>query len=132
MTLATAYWCILAVVVLPYLWTIIAKRSGERFNNKDPRGWMARQDTPRIRYANGAQLNSFEGNPVFITGVILAQLAGVPEQTIALCAVIYLVARIIYGVMYILGQHYVRSLVWFIGIGTSFFLIAQAAMHIRA
>lgn len=132
MTLSVAYWCILVAVLLPYIWTTIAKSAGDRYNNKDPRGWVARQENPRTRYANGAQLNSFESNPVMIAGVLMAQLAGLPEATIALCAVIYVIARILHGVFYITGQHGLRSLAWFAGMAPVLYLIVQAARYVTA
>ena len=132
MTIAVAYWCILIAVLLPYLWTVIAKGSGEKFNNRDPRAWLARQENPRSRYANAAQLNSFENNPVMIAGVLMAQLAHVPESTIALCAVIYVIARILYGFFYISGLHYLRSLAWATGLVSVLYLIVQAALRVTA
>ena len=47
MTLALAYWCVLFAALLPYLWVMIAKASGQRYNNRDPRGWQARQEIGR-------------------------------------------------------------------------------------
>lgn len=132
MTISVAYWCILIAVILPYVWTTIAKSGGKGYNNKDPRGWTARQENPRTRYANGAQLNSFESNPVFIGSVLMAQFAHLPEQTIALCSIIYVIARVLHGVFYISAQHALRSLVWFVGIGAVFYLIVQSALHITA
>ena len=54
MGLATAYWCVLISALLPYVWVAIAKASGERYNNRDPRGWIARQTDPRVHRANAA------------------------------------------------------------------------------
>lgn len=132
MTISVAYWCILIAVILPYVWTTVAKSAGERYNNKDPRGWVARQENPRTRYANGAQLNSFESNPVFIGSVLMAQFAGIAESTIAICAIIYVIARVLHGVFYITAQHALRSLVWFVAMGSVFYLIVQAALHVTA
>ena len=72
MTIATAYWCILLVAVLPYIWTTVAKASGTkgRYDNRDPRGWQARQENPRSRAAYAAHLNAFEAFPAFAAGVL--------------------------------------------------------------
>ena len=51
MTIATAYWCVLVAALLPYVWTTVAKASGERYDNRDPRGWVARQSDPRVHRA---------------------------------------------------------------------------------
>ena len=98
MTIATAYWCVVVAALLPYLWTTVAKASGERYDNRDPRGWVARQTNPRVHRANAAQLNAFEAFAPFAAGVVLAQLAGVAESTIALLAVIFVIARVLHGV----------------------------------
>jgi uncharacterized MAPEG superfamily protein len=86
MTIAVAYWCVLVAALLPYVWTTVAKGSGERYDNRDPRGWIARQTNPRVQRANSAQLNAFEAFAPFAAGVVFAQLAGVPEGRIAVLA----------------------------------------------
>ena len=52
MTIAVAYWCVFVAAVLPYVWTVLAKARGERYDNRDPRGWLARQSDPRVSRAN--------------------------------------------------------------------------------
>jgi len=69
MTIAVAYWCVLVAALLPYVWTTVAKGSGERYDNRDPRGWIARQTNPRVQRANSAQLNAFEAFAPFAAGV---------------------------------------------------------------
>lgn len=132
MTIATAYWCILLVAVLPYIWTTVAKASGTkgRYDNRDPREWMAKQDNPRTRWANGAQLNSFETNPLFYASVLMAQFAEVPGAAIGLMAVIYAAARVAHGLLYVSGLHRFRSLAWFIGMASVFYLVVLAAKTI--
>ena len=66
MGLATAYWCVLIAALLPYVWVAISKASGERYDNRDPRGWIARQANPRVHRANAAQLNSYEAFAPFV------------------------------------------------------------------
>ncbi|MCF7222110.1 MAPEG family protein [Marilutibacter chinensis] len=130
MTLATAYWCVLIAALLPYLWVSVAKAGGERYNNHDPRGWLARQDNPRLHRANAAQLNAFEAFAPFAAGVVLAQLAGVPEARIAALAVAFVALRVLHGVLYIADQPALRSLSWFAGLGCVLALLVQAALRI--
>lgn len=127
MTLAVAYWCVLVAAVLPYVWVGFAKSRGERYDNRDPRSWLARQADPRIQRATAAQLNAFEAFPAFAAGVVLAQLAGVPEARIALLAVIFVAARIVHGLFYIGSKPLLRSLSWMVGIACSLGLLALAA-----
>ena len=35
--MSTAYWCILAAALLPYLLTFVAKSGGPDYNNRNPR-----------------------------------------------------------------------------------------------
>lgn len=131
MNLATAYWCVLIAALLPYIWVAIAKASGDRYDNRDPRGWTARQANPRVHRANAAQLNSYESFAPFAASVVLAQLAGVAADRIALLAVLFVVFRIAHGLVYIAGwQHSVRSLAWFGAFGCVVVLLVQAALHV--
>ena len=82
-----AYACVLIVALLPYVWTVIAKRTASgRFDNRDPRQWLEKQENPRVRRANAAQKNAFEAFPAFAAGVVMAQLAGVDPHTIGAIA----------------------------------------------
>lgn len=132
MTLATAYWCVMIAAVLPYLWIAIAKAGGPRYDNRDPRGWMARQDNPRSIRANAAQLNAFEAFAPFAAGVIFAQLAGVPADRIALLAISFIAFRGLHGIFYLANVHALRSLVWLGGFACVLGLLAQAALRVGA
>ena len=131
MGLATAYWCVLIAALLPYIWVAIAKAGGERYNNRDPRGWIARQTDPRVHRANAAQLNSYEAFAPFAAGVVLAQLAGVGADRIALLAILFVVFRILHGLIYVAGwQHALRSLVWTAAFVCVVILFVQAALQV--
>ena len=131
MTIATAYWCVVIAALLPYLWTTVAKASGERYDNRDPRGWVARQTNPRVHRANAAQLNAFEAFAPFAAAVVLAQLAGVPESRIAMLAIAFVVFRLLHGVVYTLGlKHSLRSLAWFAALACVVWLLVAAALRV--
>ncbi|MGO4552198.1 MAPEG family protein [Lysobacter sp. 2RAF19] len=131
MTMALAYWCVLAAALLPYVWTTVAKSGGTRYDNRDPRGWVARQTDPKVHRANAAQLNAFEAFAPFAAGVVMAQLAGVPEAHVAWLAVIFVISRVLHGVVYSLGmKHSLRSLAWFVGFACVMGLIVLAALHV--
>jgi uncharacterized MAPEG superfamily protein len=127
MTIAIAYWCVFIAAVLPYIWVGFAKARGDRYDNRQPRAWLARQADPRIQRATAAQLNAFEAFPAFAAGVVLADLAGVADERIALLAIVFVVARILHGAFYVADRALLRSLAWFVAIGCSLGLIAQAA-----
>jgi uncharacterized MAPEG superfamily protein len=131
MNLATAYWCVLIAALLPYIWVSVAKASGERYDNRDPRGWTARQTNPRVHRANAAQLNSYEAFAPFAASVVLAQLAGVAADRIALLAVLFVVFRTLHGVVYIAGwRHALRSLTWFVAFACVAGLFVLAALQV--
>lgn len=128
--MSIAYWCILIAAVLPYVWVFIAKQSGERYNNRDPRGWQAKQTNPRSQRAHAAHLNGFESFPVFVAGVLMAQLAGVSPATISWLAVFFVIARVLHGVFYLANVQALRSLVWLLGFASAIALIVIAALKI--
>lgn len=130
MTISVAYWCVLIAALLPYVWVSVAKAGGTRYDNRDPRGWLARQDDPRSVRANAAQLNAFEAFAPFAVGVVLAQLAGVPGDRIAWIAVVFLGLRILHGIAYIANQHRLRSLAWAAGLLSVLMLLMQAALNV--
>jgi uncharacterized MAPEG superfamily protein len=113
-----AYWCVLIAALLPYVCAYLAKyqgfgkpRSQGGFDNRDPRGWLARQDGWKAR-ANAAQANSFEALPLFIGAVIIAHQLGAPQTRLDILAVLFVTLRIIYIVMYVAGLPTTRSAIW--------------------
>ena len=126
-----AYACVLIVALLPYVWTVIAKRTASgRFDNRDPRQWLEKQENPRVRRANAAQKNAFEAFPAFAAGVVMAQLAGVDPRTIGEIAALFVVCRVLHGVFYVGNKSSLRSLVWFVGLACVVSLLTMAVTHI--
>jgi uncharacterized MAPEG superfamily protein len=125
-----AYWCILVAALLPYGWVVIAKRGGPRYNNRDPRQWVARQEEPRVQRAYAAHLNAFEAFAPFAAGVLMAQAAGVPAALVQTLALAFVGFRILHGVFYITALHWLRSLVWAGGFVCVLWLMVAAAQHV--
>lgn len=121
-----AFWCVLIAGLLPYVATLAAKIGGERFDNRNPRGWLAAQSGFRAR-ANSAQLNGFEAFPLFAAGVFVAHLAGVDRTLIDELAVAFVLARVVYTTFYLADMPLLRSLAWAVGIGCSAALFIVAA-----
>lgn len=121
-----AYWCVLIAGLLPYVATVTAKIGGERFDNRTPREWLARQSGMRAR-ANAAQLNGFEAFPLFAVGVVIAHLAGTPQPRIDLLAAIFVIARVAYFGLYLTDLATLRSVAWFVGIASAVALYVTAA-----
>lgn len=112
-----AFWCVLVAGFLPYFGTLTAKIGGERFDNSNPRDWLSAQSGFRKR-ANAAQHNSFEAFPFFAAAVIIAHVAGAPQGRIDLFAVVFILARLFYIAFYVADMATLRSLAWFVGIGS--------------
>lgn len=125
-----AYWCILIAAALPYLWAVIAKGAAPGYNNKDPRGWIAKQDSYKVRNAYSAHLNAFEAFPAFAAAVLMAQFTQVDPQRVAWLAMVFIAFRILHGVFYITVQQALRSLCWLGGYACVIALMASAALRV--
>jgi uncharacterized MAPEG superfamily protein len=124
--MTVALWCVLAAALLPYLATTIAKAGGERYENRDPRAWLGRQQGLRLR-AHNAQLNGFEAFPFFAAAVIVAQMLQAPQERIDALALIFIVARVGYLVCYLADWHWARSVAWLLGWLACIFLFVSGA-----
>ena len=124
-------WCVLAACLLPVLSIGLAKASMSRisrkeggFDNENPREWEAKQSGWRSR-ANAAQNNGFEVLPLFIAGVIFAQMGDVEQSRIDMLALGFVAARIAYIWAYLTNRATLRSLIWAIGMAISVALLAM-------
>ena len=124
--MTVALWCVLAAALLPYLASTIAKAGGGRYDNRDPRAWLERQDGFRVR-ANNAQLNSFEAFPFFAVAVIVAQMLQAPQERVDALAVIFIAARLAYLACYLADWHWARSITWLVGWLACIFLFVSGA-----
>lgn len=114
--MTTAYWCVLAAGLMPYLFVAVAKGAGSRYNNREPRVWEQKLAGLPAR-AHAAHLNSFEAFPFFAAAVIIAHLMQAPQARIDQLALAFIALRLGYGVCYLAGWHWVRSLVWLLAMG---------------
>ena len=125
-----AYACVLIAALLPYIWAVAAKLTGDgRYDNRDPRTWLAKQENGRSRRANAAQLNAFEAFPAFAAAVVVAQLAGVDPRRIGWLALAFVVLRVLHGLFYMANNPRARSLVWFGGFGCVLALFGWALVQ---
>ena len=124
--MTTAYWCVLAAALMPYVAVSIAKSGGERFDNSNPRLWLERQQGFRAR-ANAAQANSFEAFPFFAAAVIVAHLTQAPQDRIDTLAVMFVLARAAFIVFYVADWHWPRSIVWTIGVVATITIFVSGA-----
>lgn len=125
--LTLAYWCLLAAALLPYLTAWVAKAGAFALSdNRAPRDWATRQGGWRAR-ALAAQLNGFEGLPLFMAGVVAAHQFGGAQARIDALALAYVLLRVVYISLYIRDKATLRSLVWSLGLLCSLGLFFVAA-----
>jgi uncharacterized MAPEG superfamily protein len=108
-----AYWCVLVAALLPYL-TVAPAKARRDFDNSKPRDWEEQQEGWRKRL-HWAHLNGFEAFAPFAAGVVIAHLAGAPQGRIDLLAVVFVLARVVYGFCYYADLATLRSVVWTVG-----------------
>ena len=113
-----AYWCILVAALLPVVCAGIAKygmmstsRRDGGYDNHNPRAWLARQTDWRAR-ANAAQANTFEALPFFFAAVIIAHLLQASQTPLDILALLFVVLRMAYILMYVADLAKARSAIW--------------------
>lgn len=106
---------LLLAALLPFVAAMAAKVGGKRFDNNDPRAWLAAQEGWRSR-ANAAQINLFEGLPFFYAAVLFALYAQADPASLAGLMMAWIVLRLIYILVYISGRGLLRTLVWAIAL----------------
>lgn len=127
-----AYWCVLISMFMPIVWTGCAKVGGVRggagrYDNAAPRDYLGRLQGWPAR-ANWAQQNALEAFPPFAAGVVIAHMVGnLAQGTIDLLALIFVVARILYGILYMADLATLRSLVWLVGFVATVLLFVLSA-----
>lgn len=102
---------IFLAALLPLIATISAKAGGAKFTNQEPRAWLALQTGWRAR-ANAAQANTFEALPLFYAAVLYAHFTQTDPSLIQNYAMLWLLLRLVYIVVYIKNMATLRSLLW--------------------
>ena len=107
--------CLLAAVVLTIASILPAKLDGrqdyDNANPRDPRFYTAGL---RAR-SQGAHMNGFEAFPFFAAAVLLAEMRAVPQATVNALAVAFILARLLYVILYLTDRPSLRSAVWSVG-----------------
>jgi len=109
-----AYWCVAIAAFLPLVWIGVAKFGTGDYDNANPRIWRARL-TGKWQRAASAETNAYEAFPPFAAAVIIAHFVGVNQMAIDSLAGIFIVTRILHGILYINDKDLYRSLIWATG-----------------
>ena len=109
-----AYWCVLVIILFPYVFTVLAKFS-RSFNNYDPRGYLEKLTGWRKR-AHYVQLNSFEMMAPFGVSVVIAHLVHAAQHTIDSLSITFVLSRVMYALCYLLNFAALRTIFWVFGL----------------
>jgi uncharacterized MAPEG superfamily protein len=119
--LITLIWCLIIAVLLPYLAKIplvFAMTKAGGYDNHHPREQQASLQGFGAR-ALAAHQNAFESLIIFATAILLAVTTGTTSEIVQLLAIIHIVARVVYNILYLIDKSSLRSLVWAISLGCS-------------
>lgn len=120
-----ALWTLLATVLMPIVCAGISK-AGNRYDNRNPRTWLAQQEGYRAR-AWAAQQNSWEALAVYVAALVAASLGSVAPAVLGQLAMIFIAARVAYLACYLANLATLRSLFWLLGFGSCVCLIVLGA-----
>ncbi|WP_299792981.1 MAPEG family protein [uncultured Shewanella sp.] len=120
--------CLFVAMLLPYLAkgpvaVAMAKLGG--YDNAHPREQQSRLSGFGAR-ALAAHQNAFESLLIFGLSVLTVIATQNVTDTAVLLAVIHVVARMAYQLLYLIGKSSLRSLSWFVAIFCSFGIFFQA------
>ncbi|MFA7555226.1 MAG: MAPEG family protein [Spongiibacteraceae bacterium] len=124
------FWCLLVVSLIPLVLTWVGayfrKQQLGEVDNKNPRAQYALLTGVGAR-AVAAQQNAWEALLVFATAVFVAHLAGADAAKAALAAQVFVIARVLHALFYLMDKDALRSLVFMVGLGCCIWLYVLAA-----
>ena len=120
--------CLFIAMLLPYaakgpVAVAMAKLGG--YDNNHPRDQQAKLTGFGARAVAGHQ-NSFESLLIFGLSVVVVIAAGKVNALAETAAIVHVVARIAYQLLYLMDKGTLRSLSWFVAIFSSFTVFFQA------
>jgi len=121
-------WCLFIAAILPYLAkgpVAYAMNKLGGYDNSHPREQQSKLTGFGAR-ALAAHQNSFESLIVFAAAILCALATKTTTELVQNLAMIHIVARIAYVLLYLFNINIIRSLVWFVGLGTSLAIIWQS------
>jgi len=117
--------CALLAVLMPYFAKVpvsMAMAKLGRYDNKHPRAQQAKLTGFGARTL-AAHQNCFESLAVFAVAISVVFGTNSVNAITETLAVTHIVSRILYCIFYWLNLDIIRSLVWFIGLGTTIAMI---------
>ena len=117
--------CLFIACLLPYLAKIpvvYAQQKAGGYNNNTPREQQAALTGFGAR-ALAAHLNSFESLLIFSTAVLAALATAHTSSLVQSLAILHIVARVIYHLLYLYNWATLRTLTWSIGLAASLIIL---------
>lgn len=101
---------ILVACLLPYVFAFIARMTSS-YDAKihDSHRQVVEQSQGITRRADAVQKNSYEGLPLFIAAMLIADYLVVPDFFVVTLGIAYLILRVIYGLCYLANFNRLRS-----------------------
>ena len=117
--------CLLIATFLPFAWAFLGHafrhRQFGKIDNNHPRLQQAQLTGIGAR-ALAAQQNAWEALAMFTPAVLVAHLHGATAGHAAIAAILFIVARVVHGCLYLADLGSLRSLVWMVGVGAVIWL----------
>lgn len=123
------FWCLFIAAMLPISLSWVSgyfrqKELGE-VDNKEPRVQCAQLTGPGRR-AVAAQQNAWEALAMFTAAVMVAHLAGADAAKMAIAAQVFIVARLLHALFYIIDKDVLRSIAFLTSWGCTIWLFVMA------
>lgn len=120
--------CLFIAMLLPYLAkgpvaVAMAKLGG--YDNNHPREQQAKLTGFGARAVAGHQ-NAFESLLIFGLAVVAVLATGKVNGVAETAAIVHVIARVAYHILYLIDKGTLRSLSWFVAIIASFTILCQA------
>lgn len=125
-------WVLLLTVLLPYFARIPVLKAMQElggYDNHQPRVQQAKLAGFGAR-ANAAHYNSFEALQVYLAAFAASVAAGVMDPTQQLLAWVFVVARVLFIVCYLLDKAMLRSMVWTVAIAAALAMMVRCLLAI--
>jgi uncharacterized MAPEG superfamily protein len=120
--------CLFIAALLPLLakapLAVSMHRNKGGYDNKHPRDQQARLTGFGAR-ALAAHQNAFEALLMFAVAAITALATNNVTPEVEMAAMVFVVARVLYNICYLVNQDILRSITWLVGIVSSFYILYQ-------
>jgi len=120
-------WCLFISALLPFIAKIpvaYAMKKLGRYDNNHPREQQSKLTGFGAR-ALAAHQNAFESLIIFSIAILTAITTHTLGNFIQQLAIIHVIARILYNITYLYNIGTLRSIIWFVGLLSSFVIIWQ-------